>query len=240
MDEMNDDWNVPPRPPRRGSTASRLGRPAALVAGGVVAGAVLAGALSAGAQTLPGAATGANGPANGYGEGAPLGRAGGEGEASGDTPVTGAELAKVTAAVAAKDSAVTVTSVRKDPDGSYDVFGTRSGSQVRFDVSADLKTITLGGGRHGGGGRGSGGGAADTPVTGTELAKVTAAVEAKDSAVTVTSVRKDPDGSYDVVGTRSGSQVMYDVSADLTTITQNTFGNGRPGAGERPRGNSGT
>jgi hypothetical protein len=46
-----------------------------------------------------------------------------------------------------------------------------------------------------GGGRG---GSADTPVTGSEAAKVTAAVKAKDSSVTVTSVRKDPDGSYDV------------------------------------------
>ena len=79
--------------------------------------------------------------------------------------------------------------------------------------------------------RGEGGGSADTPVTGAEAAKVTAAVKAKDSSVTVTSVRKDPDGSYDVLGTKSGSQVMYDVSADLKTITQNTFRGGRSGEG---------
>jgi hypothetical protein len=72
-----------------------------------------------------------------------------------------------------------------------------------------------------GGGRG---GSPDTPVTGDEAAKVTAAVKAKDSSVTVTSVRKDPDGSYDVFGTKSGSQVMFEVSKDLKTITQNTFG----------------
>ena len=75
------------------------------------------------------------------------------------------------------------------------------------------------------------GGSADTPVTGDEAAKVTAAVKAKDSAVTVTSVRKDPDGSYDVLATKSGNQVMYDVSKDLKTITQNTFGGGH---GEAP------
>src|SRR3954462_14162080 len=62
-----------------------------------------------------------------------------------DTPVTGDELAKVTAAMKAKDSAVTVTRVQKDPDGSYDAFGTKSGTQVMFEVSADLKTITQGG-----------------------------------------------------------------------------------------------
>src|SRR3954452_13009918 len=54
-----------------------------------------------------------------------------------------------------------------------------------------------------GGGRG---GSADTPVTGNEAAKVTAAVKAKDSSVTVTSVRRDPDGSYDVLGTRPAAR----------------------------------
>ena len=71
-------------------------------------------------------------------------------------------------------------------------------------------------------GRGEGGGSADTAVTGAEAAKVTAAVKAKDSSVTVTGVRKDPDGSYDVLGTKAGTNVFYDVSADLTTFTQNT------------------
>ncbi|GAA1984931.1 hypothetical protein GCM10009817_27980 [Terrabacter lapilli] len=64
----------------------------------------------------------------------------------------------------------------------------------------------------------------DTPVTGTELAGVTAAVKAKDASVTVTSVRKDPDGSYDVLGTRSGADVMLEVSKDLKTITTNAGG----------------
>lgn len=62
--------------------------------------------------------------------------------ASDDTPVTGDELAKVTAAVQGKDVSVTVSSVRKDPDGSYDVFGTKVGASVAFEVSADLQTIT--------------------------------------------------------------------------------------------------
>ena len=77
----------------------------------------------------------------------------------------------------------------------------------------------------------SGGASADTPVTGDELAKVTAAMKANDSSVTVSSVRKDPDGSYDVIGTKAGANVMYDVSTDLKTITQNTrSGTGRDGS----------
>ena len=92
----------------------------------------------------------------------------------------------------------------------------------------ELKTITTntGGGR-GGHGPGGGGGSNDTPVTGTELTTVTAAVKAKDSTVTVTSVRKDPDGSYDVLGTKAGANVMLEVSKDLKTITTNTGGGPR-------------
>ncbi|HEX5522599.1 MAG TPA: hypothetical protein VFX53_04065 [Pedococcus sp.] len=135
----------------------------------------------------------------------------------------------------AKDSTVTVTQVRKDPDGSYDVFGTKSGSPVMLEVSKDLKTVTTGPGR-GPGGQGHGGqGHAmnDTPVTGTELSRVKAAVKAKDSTVTVTQVRKDPDGSYDVFGTRSGSPVMLEVSKDLKTVTTRP-GRGHGGGGSQP------
>jgi hypothetical protein len=62
----------------------------------------------------------------------------------------------------------------------------------------------------------------DTPVSGAEATKASAAVTAKDSAVTVTGVRKDPDGSYDVLGTKAGKPVLFDVSADLATITEDT------------------
>jgi hypothetical protein len=82
-------------------------------------------------------------------------------------------------------------------------------------------------------GRGMGGpgGHAHTEVTGTELTKVTAAVKAKDSAVTVQRVQKDPDGSYDVLGTKDGNPVMLEVSKDLGTIETRTGG---PGGGPQP------
>ena len=147
------------------------------------------------------------------------------------TTVTGTELDKVKAAVKAKDSAVTVQNVRKDPDGSYDVMGTKNGSPVMLEVSKDLKAIetrTGGPGGHLGGGMG---GHTHTAVTGTELDKVKAAVKAKDSAVTVQNVRKDPDGSYDVMGTKNGSPVMLEVSKDLKTIETRTGGPGGPMGG---------
>jgi hypothetical protein len=211
----------------------------AAATGIVIAAASFANASSTTAPSTPA------GYALGYGQqgdaprGGPMGDRGPMGN---HTPVTGTELAKVTAAVKAKDSTVTVTSVRKDEDGSYDVFGTRSGSPVRVEVSKDLKTVTVetggpGGGRmHGGMGGGMGGpGGNHTAVTGAELTKVTAAVKAKDSAVTVTSVRKDEDGSYDVLGTKAGSPVMLEVSKDLKTITTHTGGPGGHGPdGDRP------
>ena len=86
------------------------------------------------------------------------------------------------------------------------------------------------------GGPGQGRGSNDTPVSGTELANVKDAVKAKDPAVTISSVRKDPDGSYDVFGTRSGSPVMLEVSKDLKTITVNTHG---PGNGPGPTRSTG-
>lgn len=68
-----------------------------------------------------------------------------------------------------------------------------------------------------------------TEVTGAEATKVTDAVTAKDSGVTVESVRKDPGGSYDVMGTKDGQRVMVEVSADLATIEVRTGGPGRQG-----------
>jgi hypothetical protein len=206
----------------------------AAATGIVIAAASLA---NASATASPSAAAGYS---LGYGQQgtAPQGERG-PGGGGDHTPVTGSELTKVTAAVRAKDSAVTVTSVRKDADGSYDVFGTKAGAQVMAEVSKDLKTVTVHTGGPGGG-RGHGGGMGDpggdhTPVTGSELTKVTAAVKAKDSAVTVTSVRKDADGSYDVFGTKAGAPVMLDVSKDLKTITTRTGGPGGPG-GHGPDG----
>ncbi|GAB2483914.1 hypothetical protein GCM10027030_17700 [Luteococcus sediminum] len=141
------------------------------------------------------------------------------------TAVTGDALAKVEAAVAAKDKAITVTSVEADPDGSYDVHGTKSGAQVMVEVSKDLKTIEVrtggpGEGDHGGRGHGPRG----TEVTGSELTKVTEAVKAKDSAFTVEHVMKDSDGAYHVMGTKDGDRAGYEVSKDLKTITAHTMG----------------
>jgi hypothetical protein len=121
----------------------------AVLAAGAVGGASLAGAAtksSSGSTYREGPRGWGGGPGGRGGEGGPGG--------SQDAAVTGSEKTKVTDAVKAKDSSVTVQGVRKDPDGSYDVFGTKSGSPVMLEVSKDLKTITE---RTGGPGQGHGG-----------------------------------------------------------------------------------
>ncbi len=54
-------------------------------------------------------------------------------------------------------------------------------------------------------------------------------------------MRKDPDGSYDAIGTKAGAPVFFDVSADLKTVTAATGGPGgwtprRPGRLGAPGG----
>lgn len=219
-----------------------------------VAGVVVAGGLIAAGPALASATGYLGSPqqagTTGYGGYGMAGGEGGQGRMGGQgmhqhTAVTGAELAKVTAAIKAKDSAVTVTTVQKDPDGSYDVLGTKAGQNVRFEASADLTTISqgmaggMGRGGHGGKGMGGGMGGQDTTVTGAEADKVKAAVTAKDSAITVTAVRKDPDGSYDALGTKAGQPVMVEVSKDLATVEVRTGMGGGMGGGRGMHGQDG-
>lgn len=159
------------------------------------------------------------------------------------TEVTGSTKTQVVSAVKAKDAAVTVEKVFKRGDGSYEVLGTKAGAKVHVDVSKDLKTISArtGGPRDGGRGPGGFGRHGDmhgphthTPVTGAELAKVKAAVNSKDSAVSVERVAEDADGSYDVMGTKAKARVMVEVSKDLKTVSVKA---GMPGHG--PRGGHG-
>lgn len=70
-----------------------------------------------------------------------------------------------------------------------------------------------------------------TVVTGAEAQRVIDAVKAKDSTVTVDRVLKDPDGSYDAMGTKDGARIRFDVSADLTTVVQGERGPGGGGPG---------
>ncbi len=123
--------------------------------------------------------------------------------------------------------------------------GAVAGASLASAAGNDSTTSAYGEGHRGPGegGRGPGGpgGPQDTPLTGAELAKVTSAVKAKDSSVSVQSVRQDPDGSYDVLGTKDGAPVMLEVSKDLKTVTVGPGGHpGGPGDRGRPPAQGGT
>ena len=96
--------------------------------------------------------------------------------------------------------------------------GNSSSSTPSHQASAPTKDGTQDqqGERDGRGGRGGDHAAATTQQT----EQVTAAVEAKDSTVTVERVMVDADGSYDVAATKDGDRVMFEVSKDLKTVTQ--------------------
>ena len=144
------------------------------------------------------------------------------------TAASADETAKVTAAVKAKDANATVTRVEKDSDGSFDATATSNGATVRYEVSANYATVTVDDhAGHGGGQR--------TPLSSDELAKVTAAIKAKDANATVKDSWKDSDGSFDVVVTSGSTTTKYDVSANYSSVTADTNfgqgGHGHDGAG---------
>ncbi|MDO5626988.1 MAG: hypothetical protein Q4G43_01585 [Mobilicoccus sp.] len=101
-------------------------------------------------------------------EGRDCGGPGGRGERHAHTEVTGEEATRVTDAVAAQEADITVETVRKDPDGSYDVIGTRAGERVMVEVSADLSSIEVRTAPERRGGRDSGDQAAPTPSASTD------------------------------------------------------------------------
>ena len=211
--------------------------------------ALAAGAVIAGGVNLATAATGDDDPGmpghgNGYGWGhfgdkdrkdgkgwGDKGAPGERGRGHDHTPVTGSERSKVADAVTKKYSDVTVETVMKDEDGSYDVFGTQGGAPVRVEVSKDLTTVELGGPGmgHGPGMPGPGGMMRDhTPVTGSERTKVVDAVTGKYKDVKVVAVLEEEDGSYDVLGTQGDAPVKVEVSKDLKTLG---LDRGGPGMG---------
>lgn len=84
-----------------------------------------------------------------------MGGHGGRGHEMG-TPVDAATLTKLQAAVSAKDSAVTLHMGMKAADGSYRAMGTKADARVMVEISADLKTVTVGTAGRGTGGPGMG------------------------------------------------------------------------------------
>jgi uncharacterized membrane protein YkoI len=147
-----------------------------------------------------------------------------------ETPLTGDDLAKATAAAQAAVPGATVDRAETDADGAtYEVHMTKTdGTHVTVELDANFavtgtETGGGGGGDHGAGGHRDG----ETALTGDDLAKATAAAQAAVPGGTVERAETDADGAtYEVHMTKTdGTHVTVELDANFA-VTGTVTGNG--------------
>lgn len=138
------------------------------------------------------------------------------GPGSGETPLTGTEAEKVTAAAQAAVPGGTVIRVETDNDGVYEAHMTKAdGTEVVVAVDKDFNVTGVEefGGRGGHGGPGMN----ETPLTGADADKATQAAEAKFPGGTVLRVETDSDGTYEAhVRKADGTEVEVKMDKNFT------------------------
>ena len=211
----------------------------ALIGGAFAGTALLGGALgasflgTAGAQTTDPTVTATTAAP------AETGRAkSGPHEANGatETPLTGDDLTKATAAAQAAVPGATVDRAETDADGAaFEVHMTKAdGTRVTVELDANFAATATeadqghGGGRgHGRGGPHQANGITETALTGDDLTKATNAAEAAVPGATVVRVETDADGAaYEVHMSKSdGTKVTVKLDSNFTaTQTQDGMG----------------
>jgi uncharacterized membrane protein YkoI len=155
---------------------------------------------------------------------------------AGETPLTGDNATKATAAAKAEVPDGTVLRVETDADGTYEAHVRKAdGTEVevkmneKFEVTA-VEEFT--GGR--GGGHRGGPGPGETPLTGDNATKATAAAEKAVEGGTVIRVETDADGVYEAhVRKSDGTEVEVKMDKDFNVTAVEEF-QGR--GGHRPDG----
>ena len=142
-----------------------------------------------------------------------------------ETPLTGDEAAKVTAAAQAAVPGATVDRVETDADGAaYEAHMTKSdGTKVtvkldsNFAVTATETDAGRGGGRGHGGGPHQANGVTETALTGDDATKATAAAQAAVPGATVDRAETDADGAaYEVHMTKpDGTKVTVKLDSNF-------------------------
>jgi uncharacterized membrane protein YkoI len=197
---------------------------AAAVAGGVVGATMFSAANAATSPTPNSSSSTEAGPGN----------RGGQGSHGTETALTGDTLAKATAAAKAAVPGATVDRAETDADGAkYEVHMTKSdGSQVTVELDAAFKvTGTETGGPGGRGGHGGGpheaNGITETPLTGDDLTKATAAAKAAQPGATVEEATTDAEGAkYEVhLKKADGSEITVKLDANFK-VTSTVNGRG--------------
>lgn len=156
------------------------------------------------------------------------------GPGMGETALTGEDAEKVTAAAQAEIPDGTVLRVETDSEGVYEAHVQKAdGTEVIVQVDADFNVTGVQemmgrgmGGHHGGPGMG------ETPLTGADAEKATAAAEAKFPGGTVLRVETDADGTYEAhVRKADGTEVEVKMDKDfnVTSVEEHSFGHGPVG-----------
>ncbi len=150
-----------------------------------------------------------------------------------ETPLTGDDAAKATAAAEAAVSGGTVLRVETDSEGTYEAHVRKSDGtevEVKMDKDFNVTTVEEFQGRGPGGGHG-GPGNGETPLTGDDAAKATAAAKAAVSGGTVLRVETDSEGTYEAhVRKSDGTEVEVKMDKDFTVTSVEEF-QGRGGRG---------
>ena len=141
---------------------------------------------------------------------------GDDGGGSGETELTGDNLASVKEAVLKEYPGATFTRVETDSDGVYEAhIVTADGSEVTVEL--DDSFAVTGTEAHGGGGRGHGGGSGETALTGDNLASVKEAVLKEYPGATFTRVETDNGGVYEAhIVTADGDEITVALGDDFS------------------------
>ena len=159
-----------------------------------------------------------------------------------ETALTGDQLAKATAAAQAAAPGATIVRAETDADGdAFEVHITNAdGTKATVKLSADFTVRIVEAGKSGGG-KGSSGphqanGITETPLTGDELAKATAAAQTAAPGSTVVRAETDADGdAFEVHITKAdGTKATVKLNSDFAVKTvEADQGRGGKGGGGR-------
>ena len=144
-----------------------------------------------------------------------------------ETPLTGADAEKATAAALAAVPGGTVIRVESDSDGTYEAHVAKAdGTEVEVKMDKDFNVTSVeeftGRGGHG---------MNETPLTGADAEKATAAAKAELPGGTVLRVETDADGSFEAhVRKADGTEVEVKMDKDFNVTSVEEFtGRGGPG-----------
>jgi uncharacterized membrane protein YkoI len=161
-----------------------------------------------------------------------------------ETPLTGDDLAKATEAALKAAPGSTVERAETDGDGdAFEVHVTNAdGTKSTVKLNADFSVKTVEAGRQRGGGPHQANGKTETPLTGDELAKATAAAATAAPGSTVERAETDADGdAFEVhVTNADGTRSTVKLNADFSVKTVEAGGKGGHGDGHgKDRGQKG-